>query len=170
MWQIRFRIAQPGNQPIGINLAADFRELRPNVATNQLRFARASYRQRMASRAEHLPEAQFALRNQFRVLAPRGDDCRRNFVRRGRFGLLDTEVSRYRAKLGFGKPELRHARLFLGLVAVDGDVAILIHNRPRLLQPFVYPFAADFRADAGKIRTEHRGPVNALQSVATLAV
>src|SRR6266700_8413823 len=124
----------------------------------------------MASRAEHLPETQLALRDQFRILAPRGHNRRRNLIRCKRLGFLSAEISCERAKLRFGKPKLGHARLFFGLVAVDGDVAFLVHDRPRLFQPLVNPFAADFCADAGKVGAEHRGPLDSLQFVAPLAI
>src|SRR5690348_4692463 len=117
----------------------------------------------MTRRAEHLPEAQFALRNQFGILAPCCNNGWRNLVRGEGLGFLNAKVSRQCAKLRFGEPELRHARLFFGLVAVDGDVAILVHDCARIFQPLVNPFAADFRADAGKVRAEHRGPLDSLK-------
>src|SRR6516162_5447428 len=170
MRQIGFGIAQPGYQPIRVNLAADFGEFGADIATNQLCLAGARDRQRVAGGTEHLPETQFALRHQLWIPAPPGNDSGRNFIGREWFGFLNAEVAREGADLFLREPELRHARLFLGLVAVDGDVAVFIHNRPRLFQPFVNPFAADLCADAGKVRSEHRGAVDSLHFVATLAI
>src|SRR2546430_827401 len=159
-----------GDQPVRTDLAARFCELGANIAADQLRCSGARDGQRVTGGAEHLPEAKLPLRNQFRIFAPGGNDGRRNLVRPKRLCFLNAEVSRQRAKFRLAEPELWHARLFLGFVAIDGDVAVLVHNRARFLEPFVNPFAADFRADAREVRAEHRGPLDALHFVATLAI
>ena len=72
--QISLGIAQPGCQPVWIHFAADFGQLRTDVAADQLGFSGARDGQRMAGRAEHLAETNFALVGQIRLLAERGHD------------------------------------------------------------------------------------------------
>ena len=59
--QIGLRVAQPVRQPICIHFAADFGQLRANVAADQLRLSSAGDGQRMAGGAKHQAETRLAL-------------------------------------------------------------------------------------------------------------
>src|SRR6266704_2368721 len=55
MRQIALWVAKPCDEPIRVDLAADFRQLWAYIAADQLGFTGASHRQGVARRAEHLP-------------------------------------------------------------------------------------------------------------------
>src|SRR5450432_2571290 len=61
--QVALRVAKPREEPIGVDLAANFGQLRTNIAANQLRFPGAGDRQRVACGAKHLPETGLSLRD-----------------------------------------------------------------------------------------------------------
>ena len=117
-----------------------------------------------------MPETQFALRNQFRILAPGGDDAGIDLVRRERFGSLNAEIGGKRAEFGLGQTELRHARFFFCFVTIDGDVAVFVEDGARLFQPLVNPFARHFRADVREVGTQHRGTFDPREAVTALTI
>ena len=124
----------------------------------------------MARRAEHLAEAQFALRSQFRIFGPGSNDAGIDLVWHHGLCFLNAEVPGKSAKFGFTQTKLRHARLFFRLVAIHCDIAVFVDDRARLLQPFINPLTADFRPDVREIGTEHGGTLDSRQAMAALTI
>src|ERR1700676_1641063 len=124
----------------------------------------------MARGAKHLPETRLTLRYQFRILTPGGNNAGIDLVGYEGFGFLNAEVSGEPAEFALGQTILRHARLFLHLVAIHRGIAVLVEDRARFFQPLVDPLATNLRPDVCEIWPEHPGTSDSRQEVAALAI
>ena len=170
--QVALRVAQPRNQPVRIDLAADLGQFRTDVAADQLRLAAARHGQRMTSRAKHLAETNLALVGQIRLFArARTRRAGQNDRVRWAWRCCALKYAGKAAQFLIGQVELRHARQgILGVVAVYDGIAIAVGDRAGFLQPLIDPLPADLCADVGQVGPDHVRAFHILQPVAARAI